>query len=412
MRAIFAILVILTLGAAYAAGRHGREAADSDLSRVASFRASLDQSDPLIRSYRFNGFLQTLGPDDLEEALEALEKHEHWLTEDERRNFLLAWASFDARGALDWALSRSGRVKRKAVAAAIYAWAFYDPAAARQALESLGEDDATPALEEEFVSGWMQGEVPAGVGEYIASQPASTARQRYANALASELMREGPEAVIRWVEAIPDDAVANYKSIAFQKAANVLAVVDPVQASRWIEGHLDRDYAVYGPSAIGRRWVSQEPTAALEWLVGLPAGEVKDDAVRTAFRRWLNQDAEQAEAWVLSVSPVEGADWTVRTLIRRDSRQDPGSALAWARRIYDPTVRRRVLIGVGQAWFRRDPEAARAWLTESELSEEIQTAIQRPPELESRRRSREPSLPAGGGGESEGVTAGSPEADR
>jgi len=411
MRAIFAILVILTLGAAYAAGRYGREAADSDLSRVASFRESLDQSDPLVRSYRFSGFLQTLGPDDLEEALEAIEKHEHWLTIDERRDFLLAWASFDARAALDWALSRPRPVKRKAVPAAMHAWAFYEPAGARQALESLDKVDATLAVKEALVSGWMQGEAPTGVVEYIASQPASNARQKYTSALASELMREGPEAVIRWAEAIPDDAVADYKSVAFQKAANVLAVVDPFQASRWIEGHLDRDYAASGPRVIARRWFTRDPTAALEWLVGLPAGEVRDDSVRTVFRSWLKQDAEQAKAWVLSVSPVEGADRAVRALVHRDSRADPVSALAWAQRIHDPTLRQRALIKQGQAWFRRDPEAARAWLAESELSEDIRTAIQQPPESKRRRKGGKPNSPAAGGGESEGGSTRSPETD-
>lgn len=402
MRVIPAILVLLTLAAAYAAGRYGRGDAHSDLSAVASFRESLEQTNPLMRSYRFNGFLQTLSPENLEEALEALETRQHGLVEGELQNFLLAWASFDTRGALDWALSRSGRFKRKAAAAAMYAWAFHDPAGARLALDSLDDADATEALKVQFVSGWMRGERPEGVAEYIASQPAGIPRQKYMNALSTELMREGAEAVIRWVEAIPDDAVEDYKSVAFRRAANMLAVVDPIQASRWIEGHLDRDYSVYGPSAIGRRWVEQDPPAALQWLTGLPAGEVKDDAVRTAFQRWLDRDRKAAEAWVLSASPAEGVDGAVRTLVRRDNRTDPGSALVWAQRIHDPSVQRGVLIAAGQGWFRRDPEGARAWLAESGLPEDIQTAIEHPPQRKRRRARGEPRVPAGGEDETEG----------
>ena len=51
------------------------------------------------------------------------------------------------------------------------------------------------------------------------------------------------------------------------------------------------------------------------------------------------------------------------------------------------------LIGVGQAWFRRDPEGARAWLAESELPEGIRTAIQHPPELKRKRSSGKPKAP-------------------
>ena len=96
MRALVAILVVLSLAGAYAAGRYGR-VSSLDLSTLESFRAALDNWDLLARSYRFNGFLQTLNADELEPALEALEAKQDWLAKEEVQNFLFAWARFDPR---------------------------------------------------------------------------------------------------------------------------------------------------------------------------------------------------------------------------------------------------------------------------------------------------------------------------
>jgi hypothetical protein len=72
-------------------------------------------------------------------------------------------------------------------------------------------------------------------------------------------------------------------------------------------------------------------------------------------------------------------DSAIEILIRRDGANDPGAALAWAQRVHAPALRRDLVTRIGQNWFRTDPDATREWLSESELPEEIQTAIQNPP---------------------------------
>jgi hypothetical protein len=292
---------------------------------------------------------------------------------------MLMWTRFDSRGALDWALSQTGRFREDATAAAIWAWAFNDSAAAQQALDSLDAVDATQLVRDEFVLGWLWGKSP-GAADYIAQQPAGIPRQKAISALTVALMREGPESVTQWADAIPDEAPGDYKSVAFQKAGIILVYVDPTFASRWIEGHLDRQYSVRALSMIGSQWVEQDPLAALTWLVGLPAAGAVENAVKSSFGIWLKRDPEAAADWLLSASPAEGVDPAIQILIRRDSRTDPGAALVWAQRIHDPILRRKVLTDTGQSWFRTDPEAVREWLSDNELSEEIETEIQNPPE--------------------------------
>ncbi len=63
--------------------------------------------------------------------------------------------------------------------------------------------------------------------------------------------------------------------------------------------------------------------------------------------------------------------------------QDPQTAIAWAQDISDPELRQQSLTRAGQAFFRRDPNSARAWLESSGLPAEVREAVQNPP---SRRR--------------------------
>ena len=384
MRVLLSILLVLTLLGAYSLGRWASgpalACADSDLSTLASFRGSLAQGDALERSYCFFGFLQTLSPDNVEPSSEILETWHPWLLEDELRSFMIAWTSFDAPGALEWGLSRSGVFRDEAAPAALEGWAFHDPEAARRALASLSSEVAPELLEEYFVAGWLRGGHHAGVVAYIESYPAGAARQRYTNLLTIEFMREGPEAVIDWVEAIPDDAAGAYKKMAFQKAGYILAQVDPVHAARWLEPHLEHGYSSSTPRVIARSWFAVDPPAALAWLASLPRGDQNEKLLRATLLGWLRKAPEEAEAWVRSSSPAEGLDVAVHLMIERN-QDAPQTALDWAERIHDPAGRYRTVLLLARAWHRRDPEAVQQWLAQSELPEGMERAILSPRSL-------------------------------
>ena len=384
MRVTLPILLILTLTGAYALGRMSVDAGEPGLESLASLRASFEQSDALERSYRFHGFLQTLSPDEVGEASQILEDWNPWLVEDELLNFMIAWARFGAPEALGWARTRTGPFREQASAAAFEAWAFHDPVAARRALESVDPPSERVALEEYFVAGWLKGGHHDGVAEYITAQHPGNARQRYTNLLTIELMRDGSDAVARWAESIPDDAPGSYKRMAFQKAANILATVDPIQASHWIELHLEQGYAEKAPKVIGRRWLELDPPAALDWLASLPRGEANDDALQTALRAWLSEAPGDAEAWVSTITEAGGGDAAIAVMVSWHE-DDPPRAISWARRISDPAERFRTMVRLTRAWHRNDPEASERWIQESELSPQMRSAILNPPTGSGRR---------------------------
>jgi hypothetical protein len=279
----------------------------------------------------------------------------------------------------------------------MFAWGLEDPSTARGALKSLRNTQLKPELHVQLIVGWIQGENKGGAAEYVADLPPGIVRQKAVNELISEHMKQGSEAVIEWVESIPSGGGRNFKRVAFQKAANALTIDDPVATARWIEDHLGRPYSSEAPTAIGKRWIEQDPVAAMSWLAGLPAGEAKDDAVSTSYRRWHTQAETEAEAWLMSATPSEGLDHAVRVLVRRHGRVAPTSALEWAFRIANEKRRERVVVGIAESWYRRDPEAADAWLGESGLSTETQAAI-RSGAAQGARRPGAPRARAPGGG--------------
>jgi hypothetical protein len=378
MRAFILILLISTITGAYALGRWQRPdpGEGSELGTLESFRSAFDRANSLERSYRFHGFLQTMGPTTVDEAAETIETFGPWLVSDELSNFMIVWASFDPRAALDWALTRSGPFRAQAAAAAIVGWAFHDPAGAQHTLEELDPRSTPSGLEEHLIAGWLAGGQHDGVAEYIAAQPAGMERQRYTNLLMIEIMRDGPDAVIRWAESVAEDQAGSYKRTAFQKAANIVAAVDPVLASRWVESHLDHEYADRLPLVVARRWMDADPSAALDWLASLPAGD-HDKALKTALLSWLNQSPESAETWLAEATPAPSLDLAIELMLSR-SGDDAQASMEWALRFDDPVARHRSVIRFGRTWLRRDPEAANAWLAESTLSPQIKKAILKP----------------------------------
>jgi hypothetical protein len=379
MRATLLILLVLTVAGAFAFGRWRavESGDDPELATLDSFRSSFEQGNALERSYRFHAFLQVMTPEEVDGAAELVDSWNPWLEADELGNFMFAWTAFDPDAALAWGLSRSGSFRDQAAGAALVGWAFHDTEAARRAMEALDPGTAPAGLEEHVVAGWLLSGQHDGVVEYIQSRPRGLVRQRYTNLLTIELMRESPQAVVRWAEGIADNARGSYKRTAFQKAANILASNDPVHASKWIETHLNAEYANGAPGVIGQRWLEVDPPAALEWLTNLPSGDY-DNAVRSTLVTWLNVAPGDAEAWVRDASPAAGLDLSVEFMISR-SRDDPEAAIDWARRIHDPIAKQQTVVRLGRKWTRRDPDSAKRWLEDSDLSPEMKSAILDPP---------------------------------
>jgi hypothetical protein len=328
------IFVALAFALSFWLGRATAPTPESELASVASFRRSLEDPDWLTRSYRFSSFLMGLNPENLPDALEALEPHLPWLLTDEFRMFMFAWSRFDPRGAFEHARAWPLQIRRNAGGAAMYAWGFRNPLEAVRELSTVENTELQEFWAARLLAGWAHGEYRDSASAYIAKLPGGPTRLAYLATLAWEISKDDPEAVMRWAEDVPDDP-PGFKRDVFLKAASTLAGVDAPLTARWLRDHLDHDYSNDALLVVASAWALSDATAAMSWLTELPAGKKRDAAVRAGFRVWFKHSPRDAERWLRSASPARAVDPAVHFMVEQTQGRKPEVARDWAARLMD-----------------------------------------------------------------------------
>jgi hypothetical protein len=325
--------------------------------------------------------LQQLGPADLPDALATLERRQFGVTPDEVRLFMLAWAGFDAPGALAWARAYPTPWSSGLADGAAFAWGYRDGPAALAAVEALEDEKERARLRSSVMDGWIRSDDKHGVAAHIAAQDDPRRRRRLTFVLVGETRTQGIEVLQRWVESLPDELPNSFKQGAFYHACVAIARDDPRLAADWLARHADRFYSVGSAAGIARGWAATGDYEALfAWARALPGeGEERrrdrEDAIADAFRAWLRGDADAAEAWLAKTLPDPALDPAIRELVRRRMREQPSRAVEWALRIEDEELRRKTLRPAVVAWARVDPPAVRVWMDEHEFDEAFRNRV-------------------------------------
>jgi hypothetical protein len=382
----FVITAAIALALGFALGHYAAKqplrALDAEAMGTALDEVLTNREDSLARASRLAGLLERLTPGNVEAAAAAYEAHVFTTPEHEIHLFMKTWVRFDAPAAFAHALSwpEAAGKRNTAVGAVVSAWARRAPMTVQREVEPLLEDADRPlreALVAALANGWIQSGDVAGATRYLAeSMPAGVPRERATARLVGVLARSGPESVMRWADALPDGSPRDdFKSVAFRKAARSIASEDPPYAARWIASHAGNSYAEGALRVVALAWAESFPAAALEWLQQQPHSRSREGTVARVFRDWWKLDPQGARHWLESAPAATPLDPALEVLAEVLARDEPEAAVACAARISDEERRERNLVAAAQAWFRSDPDAARAWLAESGLSEQAQREV-------------------------------------
>jgi len=297
-------LALLALAGAFGLGWLAARPHSAAPSDNAAFAEVLRDPDALRGIHHYSVLLQSLGPDNLQEALAAVDQGRR-ITRLETRLFFHAWVRFDPQAALEHALT--WRDPHPPASMVVLAWATRNPAAAREALEAVEDPALRAQLQNDLVSGWVRSGDTCGVTDHVASLPVERERREFLlKLLAAEQRRAGGrDALMAWVAALPDGADEDFRRIAFAQAALILATDDPRAAVRWLEPHLGEAYAADAPGAIAGFWIRKDAPAALGWIETLTEGVIRNEALTVALRRWLNTQPRAARAWIAENEPPE-----------------------------------------------------------------------------------------------------------
>ncbi|MDE0884344.1 MAG: hypothetical protein OSB70_02295 [Myxococcota bacterium] len=393
------LLCVLALGVGFAAGYAAAPKFSDPVAETPALVEALQEDNLLNRSLKLGQFLQTLGPDNLDESLVTLRENRVGVSDQELQVFMLAWGRFDPAGAFRWARAQEADWRSRLEKAATYAWGFIDPHSALQTLKSVpskGVGKAGATLDNDLVAGWRVNGDVAGLTAYLISLPASRERESMTTHLLAQIGKGGPEAVIAWADAIPEDANGGFKRVAFNRAAGVVAHANDRLAAEWYERHRGRKYTERALPVIARRWIDyHEPTELLGWLAGLPPlpGQTSDPeqirAIGQGMKWWLRRDPSAAGEWLNSMVVIPWVyDPALASMAQYQLKQSPEIAVYWAGRIQGDTLRSETLIKSVGRWRRRDREAAEKWLAEAEISEELRASILAAKEKPRTRRTR------------------------
>jgi hypothetical protein len=345
----------------------------------------LRDPDAYSRARRLGTLLPTLGREGAPAVRETLEHLLLDLRGTEIELMTRFWATHEPEAATTWAKKESRPGYREAALyVAISTWAEIDPHAT---LEATWEWSVLPRIDRvvpaAVVSGWFERDDRAALTSFIHDIPMGIPRQRAIAAYIQALLRsDGPEAVMRWAEALPDED-KGYKLAVFRRVTSAFSLLDVESGLAWCERHCDGPYGANLRSIIGGVWVFRDGPAAMAWLKSTTGGYERDLAVRMTYGDWSRRRREEAMAWMASQAIEDSDSWLEPAYMiyaRLLSVDDPVEAIRWAERIENDPERETVLIGIARVWRHLDEAAAEAWLVQSSLSEAAREKARTPSE--------------------------------
>ena len=263
-------------------------------------RYRLEGSEAAYLRMNSNSYLSLSHHPAVLEAADEFSVRGRYVSDEELRLFMFAWARFDPQQAFEHAFSwPTKREIGRASGAAIEAWGYIDPQSAGIRVRLVEDRGLKNMLRERMVFAWARSDDKEALSEFIMSMKRSPERQRFTNLLAGELVKQSTEALTAWVDSVPDNTHDGYKRTVFEKAAHVLSSLDPAQAAHWVARYLEADYVGTAPELITTRWLQQSgPEVVLNWAMELPIGDVRDAVIEKSFGPWSKRDRKAAEAWI------------------------------------------------------------------------------------------------------------------
>ncbi len=337
--------------------------------------AALAEKNAFEKYRKLATLLPSLGAGGIPKIRQALDSFAVNLAYVEYGLLLRGWALHAPVDAAKWAATMAPRAYQgAALVPAMEIWAGIDPMAAGAAGETLmiGESDDWIEVHVAIVNGWFDSGQP-GLESYI-RDGADAWQQRALRVLARRIIRrDGPDAVMRWAESLPDEPW-RFKLAASHEVATELTTADPALGVAWCVVRCEGKFGEGIRRLVGVIWAKRDGKAALEWLSGAPAGPDRDLAVRYTYRSWLGADRDAATGWAESIGRLESEPWfgavaMTHAIMVAEETGDFAEAMRWAEIVVSYGQRQETYAHVARRWRRHDEAAAAVWIDQAPLSE-------------------------------------------
>ena len=326
--------------------------------------------DPLARREAFAKLLAGLT---VENALEVREQIAHLDADSaEFRDFHFAWGKI---GGADAVLHGAGTDKQD-MGPTMAGWASANPAAARAWYDALPEKSEKPPRREQMKEAIVHGLAiadPAKAVEFVTALGAAgdpRARQMMGIVTDKMLQSAGPATAAAWATALPEGELRGH---ALFEVARAQVRADPAKAAAWaapLAGDKNGSSVIYG---ISTEWGGRNGAAAVKWLDTLSGNQ--SASYGPAVAGWAKADPLAASQYISAMRPSENRDYAIGGLVYSHRWEDPAATITWANEIKDTKRRQEVLTLAAEAYTRKDPAGAAAWLPASGLPDATQQRL-------------------------------------
>jgi hypothetical protein len=300
--------------------------ASLDLAGAAEFLAEQDEIH--LFSYAFGSIATEWARADLTAAIAWVERMDVGRNQaSASRALLTEWAKDDPEGALEYALAIPWANLRTSMVTTIFRGAMKDGGAASM--------DRLLTLMPE----WMQVKVIAeNVNEIVLADPDLAA-------LAVDEMPKG-----------------SHRSAALKTLSDRLASTDLDKIVAWMRDlpSCKDQEIVFGQLA--KNWVLRSPSEAANFVLGTPAGAVRNNMASVLVQHWAREDASAAMRWVAGNVDESAQPASYKRIAASMSAEDPAAALAMVMALPEQEPYKSTISSVLGSWMNLDPGGAMAWV--------------------------------------------------
>ncbi len=173
-----------------------------------------------------------------------------------------------------------------------------------------------------------------GVTQALTAASSERTKSSYLREAAKLLQSEEPAGATRWLQSLPPELQRDAVPLVLRSVAR--DALDEV--ARNVFELPDRKVREAAVSAVARRMVEDNPSAAAGWVVQLPE-DVKPVGLSTLVSRWYHADSEGLSQWISSLPGGRDRDIALSYLVPEVSATDKKTANELLSQIQDPKIR-------------------------------------------------------------------------
>jgi hypothetical protein len=208
---------------------------------------------------------------------------------------------------------------------------------------------------------------PAAASTVVQSLRASPTKDALLINVAQNLAVTNPQAALKWAQALPAESE---KHLAIVIATETWADYDPSAAFKFATNLTPLDLQKRAVTVVLERWATQQPAEAFKEAAKLVNQDIRKAGIIRVVETCSAMDPAGTGRWIAELpsdDPVR--DDAIDTYVEWAHVWHPEMAARIALKAADAALRERMVEKALRVWLKVDPDSAKRWIADTELSE-------------------------------------------